>query len=225
MNTWVKVARYHLVRPANYLALPWMLVLSFALGVVTVSRGSGHDAGGYLISIFIYFAILGMQTIGRSLPFGLTLGASRRSFCSGTALLGVILALVSGLLLAVLQETERATGGWGRSMHFFRVPYLLNGPWYATLLTSAVGLFALFVYGMWYGIVYHRWGLPGTLAFIAVQALVVTAGVVTGASGHVWSSAGGSFAGLSALGLTGVIAALAVLVLAAGQATIRRATV
>jgi hypothetical protein len=227
MNTWVKVARYHLVRPANYLALPWMLVLSFALGAVTVGRGSGHDTGGYLISIFIYFAILGMQTIGRSLPFGLTLGASRRSFYSGTALLGVVLALMSGLVLAVLQETERATGGWGRSMHFFRVPYLLNGPWYATLLTSAVGLFALFVYGMWYGIVYHRWGLPGTLAFIAVQALVVAAGVAGGTSehGYVSSAAGGSFAGLSALGLTGVIAALAVLVLAGGQATIRRATV
>jgi predicted lysophospholipase L1 biosynthesis ABC-type transport system permease subunit len=92
-----------------------------------------------------------MQTIGRSLPFGLTLGASRRSFYSGTALLGMALALVSGLVLTALQAIERATDGWGLSMHFFRVPYLLNGPWYATWLTSAVGLFALFVYGMWHG--------------------------------------------------------------------------
>jgi hypothetical protein len=227
MNTWVKVARYNLMSPANYLLLPWILPFTFAVGAVTVGRGPGHDAARYLVCFFLYFVILGMQTIGRSLPFGLTLGVSRRSFYSGTALLGVALALVSGLVLTALQAIERVTGGWGLSMHFFRVPYLLNGPWYATWLTSAVGLFALFVYGMWYGIVYHRWGVLGTLAFFAAQALVVVAGavVVTFEHGHVWSRAGGSFAGLTALGLTGVIAALAVLLLAGGHATIRRATV
>jgi hypothetical protein len=158
MNTWVKVARYNLVRPANYLVLLWILPFSFAVGAVTADGGRGHDAAGYLLGFFIYFAVLGMQTIGRSLPFGLTPGASHRSFYSGTALLGMTLALVSGLVLTALQAIERATGGWGLSMHFFRVPYLLNGPWYATWLTSAVGLFALFVYGMWYGIVHLRVG-------------------------------------------------------------------
>ena len=137
------------------------------------------------------------------------------------------LALVSGLVLTVLQAIERTTDGWGLSMHFFRVPYLLNGPWYATWLTSAVGLFALFVYGMWHGIVYSRWGAPGTLAFIAVQVLVVVAGGVVVRFEHwgVRSAASGSSAGLTALGLTGIIAALAVLVLAGGHATVRRATV
>jgi hypothetical protein len=227
MNTWVKVARYNLVMPANYLVLPWILPFSFAVGAVTAGRGRGHDAAGYLLTFFIYFAVQGTQTIGRSLPFGLTLGASRRSFYFGTALLGMALALVSGLVLTALQAIERATGGWGLSMHFFRVPYLLNGPWYATWLTSAVGLFALFVYGMWHGIVYQRWGLLGTLAFVAVQALVVVAGVlvVTFEHWHVWSTVGGSSAGLTALGLTAVGAGLTVLLLAGGQATIRRATV
>jgi hypothetical protein len=227
VNTLVKVAGYSLMRPANYLVLPWILPFTFAVGAVTAGREPGHDAAGYLLSFFIYFAVLGMQSIGQSLPFGLTLGVSRRSFYSGTALLGVALALGSGLVLTALQAIERATGGWGLSMLFFRVPYLLNGPWYATWLTSAVGLFALYVYGMWYGIVHNRWGLLGTLAFIAVQALVVVAVVVvvTFEHWHVRSAAGGSFAGLTALGLTGVIAALAVLLLAGGLATIRRATV
>jgi hypothetical protein len=227
MITWVKVARYDLMRPTNYLVLPWILPFSLAVGAVTAGRARGHDAAGYLLSFFIYFAVEGMQTIGRSLPFGLALGASRRSFYSGTALFGMTLALVSGLVLTALQAIERATGGWGLSMHFFRVPYLLNGPWYATWLTSAVILFALFVYGMWHGIINHRWGLLGTLAFIALQALVVVGGgvVVSFEHGHVWSKAGGSFAGLTALGLTGLIAALAVLLLVGGHATIRRATV
>ncbi len=225
MNTWVKVARYHLVRPANYLLLLLILPLAFALAAVTAGRR--HEAAGYLVSFFIYFAILGMQAIGRSLPFGLMLGASRRSFYSGTALLGMALALVSGLVLTALQAIERATDGWGLSMHFFRVSYLLNGPWYATLLTSAVGVFAVFVYGMWHGVVNSRWGVLGTLAFIWVQVLVVVAGAAVAGfeHWHIHSAAGGSSAGLTALGLTGVVAALAVLLLAGGHATIRRATV
>jgi hypothetical protein len=115
---------------------------------------------------------------------------------------------------------SRGKGFYFYVVHFLRVPYLLNGPWYATWLTSAVGLFALFVYGMWYGIVHHRWGLLGTLAFIAVQALVVALGVavVSSEHGHVWSAVGGSFADLTALALTGFIAALAVLFLAGAPA-------
>jgi hypothetical protein len=43
------------------------------------------------------------------LASGLTLGASRRSFYSGTALFGIALTLVSGLVLTALQAIERAT--------------------------------------------------------------------------------------------------------------------
>ena len=111
MSTWVKVARYNLVRPANYLVLPWILPLAFALAAITAGRR--HEAAGYLLTFFIYFAVQGWQTIDRSLPFGLALGVSRRSFYSGTALLGVALALVSGLVLTALQAIERATDGWG----------------------------------------------------------------------------------------------------------------
>jgi hypothetical protein len=227
MNTWVKVARFNLERRVNYLVLPWILPLAFAAGAVTSGRAPGHNATGYLLSFFIFFAVQGWQSIGQSLPFGLTLGVSRRSFYSGTALFGMALALVSGLVLTALQAIERATGGWGLSMRFFRVPYLLNGPWYATWVTSAVVLFALFAYGMWYAVVYLRWGMLGTLAFIAAQALVVAAVsvVVTFEHWHVFAGAGGSSAGLTAFGLTVVVAALAVLLLAGGRATIRRATV
>jgi hypothetical protein len=67
----------------------------------------------------------------------------------------------------------------------------------------------------------HRWGTLGLLAFIAVQVLIALA--VTFA--YSWSGAGGHLPGLSALDLTGVIAALTVVFLAGGHATIRRVTV
>jgi hypothetical protein len=215
VNTWVKVARYHLVqRPVLFVTLP-LALLAFALAA-DAARGDNVYRNG-LGALFIFFFFLGVQRIGRWLPFGLALGATRRSFYAGTALLGVSMSLVYGLVIAGLQAIERATGGWGLSITFFRVPHLLNGPWYATWLTSTVGLSALFVYGMWCGIVNHRWGVLGLLAFIAVQVLAALA--------YSWSGLGGHLASLSALDLTGVIAALMMVFLAGGHATIRRATV
>jgi hypothetical protein len=213
----IKVARYHLVTPWMFLGLPWAtMVIAFAL---VLARGGSFQGG--MVVFFGMFFWTGLQRAGGWLSFGLALGATRRSFYAGTALLGVSVSLVSGLALAGLQAIERATGGWGLSVVFFRVPGLLNGlldgPWYVTWLASFAGLSGLFAYGMWYGIVNRRWGVLGLLAFVAVQVL---AGLAVARSG-----VGGNLGSLNGLGMTGVIAALTVVVLAGGHATIRRVTV
>jgi hypothetical protein len=71
------------------------------------------------MEIQVYFFVVGLLSVFRSLPFGLALGIGRRSY-AGTALLAVALAAVYGLALAVLQVLERATGGWEMMLHFFR---------------------------------------------------------------------------------------------------------
>ena len=214
MNSVIKVARYHLVTPVMLLVVPWSPVAgAFAFAL---ARGGEASRGG-VVFIFFMFFVMGVQRVGRWLPFGLALGATRRSFYAGTALLGVSLSLVYGLMIAGLQAIERATGGWGVSIIFFRVPHLLNGSWYVTWLTSFVGLSALFVYGMWYGIVNRRWGMLGLLAFLAVQALVALA--------YFWAGLDRPLTSVSALDLTGVTAALTVVCLVGGHATIRRVTV
>jgi hypothetical protein len=227
VNAMIKVARYQLVTPVMFLGLPWAALA--AVFAVNAAQGGGGNFRAGLAVIFLLFFVTGVQRIGRWLPFGLALGATRRSFYAGTALLGVSMSLVSGLVIAGLQAIERATGGWGLSITFFRVPYVLNGPWYATWLTSFVGLSALFVYGMWYGILNRRWGMLGLLAFIAVQVLVALAVSFAcsraGAGPLRLRPAGVYPATLTALELTGVIAALTVVCLAGGHATIRRVTV
>ncbi len=244
MRTWRDVARYHLVLPWQALGLPWaILAFSFVVnlvifafvpqghhqaltghGLVQVANTTPNYTGG-VASIYVFFLVIGVNSIGRSLPFGLALGVSRRSFYTGTALLGVALALVDGLALTALQAIERATDGWGVHMHFFQVPYILDGPWYLTWLTSFVGLALLFVWGMWFGIVYRRWSLFGSVTFIAAQVTVVVAAVLIAVWTDAWSSVGHFFTGLTAAGLTGLLAVLAALLLAGGHATIRRATV
>ena len=244
MKTWRNVARYHLVIPWLPLGLPWaILAVSFIVnlvifafvpqsyhevmtghGLVQVANAAQNYTGG-VVSIYILVLVIGINSIGRSLPFGLALGVTRRSFYTGTALLGVALAAVDGLLLTGLQAIERATDGWGVNMHFFQVPYILDGPWYVTWLTSFVGLALLFVWGMWCGIVYRRWNLFGSMTFVAAQVTMVVAAVLILVWADAWSGVGHFFTGLTAAGLTGVLAALAALLLAGGQATIRRAAV
>jgi hypothetical protein len=244
MSTWVKVARYHLVQPYQYLVVTWgVLVFSFVVSIIVFAMipvghpvvpavtGSASVAStdgrytGALASFFIFFFVLGVQSIGRSLPFGLSLGVSRRSYYAGTALLAVALAATDGLALTVLQAVERATNGWGVQMSFFRVAYLLDGPWYQTWLTSFVGLTLLFVYGMWFGIVYRRWSLAGLVSFVAAQVTVLLVAALLVTWAHGWPGVGHFFTGLTAAGLTGLLAVLAVALLAGGHATVRRATV
>jgi hypothetical protein len=244
MNTWINVARYHLVNRLNYLVLPWTwLAFAFAVdlvifalipishhpvstahGVVQVQDASGRDAGGLGAIVAIFFA-MGVQTVARSLPFALALGVSRRSYYTGTALLALALAAAYGLAITALQAIERATGGWWLATHIFRVPYILDGPWYLTWLTMSVVLALLFTYGMWFGIVYRRWNLPGTLAFIAAQVTILLAAMLLITWSHAWTGTGHFFTTVSAAGLTGLLAALAVALLAGGYATVRRATV
>ena len=78
---------------------------------------------------------------------------------------------------------------------------------------------------MWFSIVYRRWHLTGTADFPVAQITVVVAVVLLIAGVNAWSSVGHFFTGLTATGLTGLLAALAALLLAGGHATIRRVTV
>jgi hypothetical protein len=228
MSTWVKVARYHLLGWLFYTWVPWgVLAVNFALYFAGAAAHHPHTPVpvANIVVIYLVFILLGALAIFLSLPFAFALGASRRSYYAGTALLAVGLAAVDGLALSVLQVIERLSGGWGVQLSFFRVGYILAGPWYLTWLTSFVGLTLMFVYGMWFGLVYRRWNLLGLFAFTSAQAIVLGAGAIAVADDHAWAAIGRFFTTLGAAGLTGVLAALAVVLLAGGYETMRRVTV
>lgn len=229
-RTWVNVARYHLIDRVTYVGLPWA-VLAFAFlvdFVIIAAIHPGPRADAWTLGLFTIYAFsfsYGLLSVVRSLPFGLALGMSRRSYYLGTAFLAVTLSAVYGLALALLQVAERLTGGWGVHMLFFRVPWILDGPWYLTWLTSFVVLALMSVYGMWFRLVYRRWSLIGVVSFIAAQVIVLLAAALVVTWASAWANIGHFFTGLSAAGLTGVLAAAAVALLAGGSATIRRVAV
>ena len=228
MKTLVNVARYHLADRLTYLVLPWgIMAFSFLVNLV-IAAGLPGPAGNYtggLVTIYIFLLACGALSMTRSLPFGLMLGVSRRTYYLGTALLIVALGVVYGLGLTVLQAAERATGGWGVGLHFFRVPWIMDGPWYVTWLTSFVLLVLFFWYGMWYGLVYRRWNVVGLVTFIAAQVLVVLAVIIAVSTTSNWTAVGHFFTTLTALALTGVLAAVAVALGLGGLTTIRRVTI
>ncbi|HEY3036378.1 MAG TPA: hypothetical protein VGJ54_17195 [Streptosporangiaceae bacterium] len=113
----------------------------------------------------------------------------------------------------------------GLSLHFFRVPWIMDGPWYQTWLTSFVLLVLFFLYGIWYGLVFRRWSMPGLVAFIAAQVLVILVAVVAVSMTYNWSAVWHFFVMLTAPALTGVLAALAAVLGLGGFASIRRITV
>lgn len=233
MSTWRNVARYHLIQRVNYLILPWaVLALAFVVCLVIFASLNasgtkpGHDDTGAVVTIFVFWFIAGLLTTARSLPFGLALGVTRSAYYLGSVALGVGLAAVYGLALTALQAIERATDGWGVQMHFFRVPYILNGPWYLTWATAFAGLALLYCWGMWFGLAYRRWNLIGLLGFIAAQIIVFTIGALAATSTGGWHSIDHFFTTtLSAAGLTGLLAALAAALVAGGLVTARRLTV
>ena len=228
MKTLVNVARYHLVDRLTYLALPWgIMAFSFAVNLVIaalVPPGPRGQYTGGLVTIYVFLFVCGALSMTRSLPFGLMLGVSRRGYYLGTALLVVLLSAVYALGLTVLQAIERATSGWGLGVHFFRVPWIMDGPWYQTWLTSFVLLVLFFGYGMWYGLVYRRWSLPGLVAFIAAQILVALGVAVVVSLTHNWAAVGQFFTTITAPALTGILAALTVALGLGGLTTIRRVT-
>jgi hypothetical protein len=83
----------------------------------------------------------------------------------------------------------------------------------------------MFAWGMWFGLVYRRWNMVGVLAFAAAQATVVVAGVIAAGRAQAWPAIGRFFTTLTADGVTGLLATLAVVLLAGGYATMRRVTV
>ena len=230
MTTYINIARYHLVQRMNYLVLPWaILTFVFLVDVIilesTPAGDSSHRYVGGLASIFIIAFALGVQSVARSLPFGLALGVSRRSYYLGTALLAAALAAVTATVITVGQAIERASNGWGIRMGFFRVPYILNGSWYVTWLTSFVAMTLLFVYGMWFGLIHRRWNLVGLAIFVAAQIAVLLIAALAVTWAHAWHDVGHFFTNLSAVGLTGLLAVLAAVLLAGGFTAIRRLTI
>jgi hypothetical protein len=226
----VKVARLHLVDRFSYTWMVWgLMAFIFAINVaifavIPLTQPAG-DFTGALISIYIFMAVIGVQAATKFLPFAFTLGVSRRTYYLGTVLLVVGLCLVYAVVLTVLWWVEGLTGGWWMQLHFFRVPWILDGPWYQVLITNFVLMTLVFVFGLWAGLIYRRFALIGSVIFFGCLSLIVVLGVMVITWRGAWVAFGSFVANLDILAASSLVAVLAVLAGLGGYLTIRRITV
>ena len=91
MNHTLQAARLHVIHPLVILAVPWLVVLSsFAINeVIWGVGGLGGQPGGTggVLALYVTVAIVFLQSVTQLFPFAMTLGVSRRTFYSGTALM------------------------------------------------------------------------------------------------------------------------------------------
>jgi len=230
MTALVKVARLHLVDRFSYTWLVWgILALTFVINlaiyaVIPLTQPGGNFTGA-LISIYIFMVVIGLQAATRFLPFALTLGVSRRTYYLGTVLLVVSLSALYAAILTALWALEGATNGWGLQLHFFRVPWILDGPWYQVLVTTFVLLALVFLFGLWAGLIFRRFGLIGTVVFFALLVIAGVAAALLVTWRQWWPAVGSYLSDLNVLAASGMLALVAAAIAGGGYLTIRRITV
>ncbi len=225
-----RVARLHLVDRFSYTWLVWgVLAFSFLVNIVIFAVIPETDPNGNytaaLITIFLFMAVIGVQAATKFLPFALTLGVSRRTYYVGTVALVVGLCALYSAVLTVLWAIEAATDGWGLKLHFFRIPWILDGSWYQVLLTDFVLLSLVFLFGLWFGLIYRRFALIGSVAFFAGITVVLLLAALLITWQQAWSRVWEFLVDLNIVGASLLVAAVAVAVTLGGYLTIRRITV
>jgi hypothetical protein len=143
--------------------------------------GANQDAEGTRVGIgwafLVMVAVSNFVAVSQFFPFALGVGATRRAFLAGTALLAAVQAVCLGSLVVLLAQVERTTGGWGVGVRFFLLDFLerenLAVQWLVD--TAPVLLFASM--GIVAGTVFKRWGRLG-LFVVGIGAPVLLVGVV-----------------------------------------------
>lgn len=177
MSRVVNVARIQTVAWRSALGWPWgILAIAFTANLAIFgSMGGAPDSTttGGLMSIYVVFFISYIQSMTQVLPFAIGLSVSRRTFYVSTALLAIGQSLAYGVVLCLLRLLEDASGGWGMSLEFFGIPYLVHENPVAQVAAYSVPFLLLAFVGVFVGVLHKRWGSNGVLTLCAgVVALV-----------------------------------------------------
>ena len=187
MNRVLAAARLHSTNPLLTIGIPWGIVgLSFAVnlalwGTVGIGDENPEAFTGGVISLYVTVLVVFVQSVTALLPFAMGMSLSRRTFCAGTALAALVVAVVYGAALAVLTAVEGATGGWGVGLHFWAPGgFDVDDPALQVVVSGAPMLAAAFL-GVAIGVVVKRWGPTGlwTLAIATILLAGVSAVLVT----------------------------------------------
>lgn len=231
MNRVLRVTRIQLMNAPAVLGLPFLILgVAFLLNLAIfgaigdAAPPEGRVTGG-LMSIYIVMLVVHLQTMTQVFPFALGFSVTRRTFFTATGLLVTGQSLATGIVLYLLLLLERATGGWGLSLRFFGVAFLVQDDPVRQILAYTVPLLALSLLGVFIGVVFKRWGQAGAYVLTVGSAVLLGGFAALATRQDWWPAVGRFFTDQSTFTLlTGYPLALAVLIAGAGYLTIRHAT-
>ncbi|WP_232668676.1 hypothetical protein [Pseudonocardia sp. TRM90224] len=226
----IDVVRIQTVNWIGLLAWPVAIlgltfVINFTLfGLLGNQTSTDNRTTGALISIYIVMAISHLQSITQVFPFAMGLSVTRRTFYAATALVVAGQAAIFGVALTLFMLLEQLTNGWGISMRFFSLPFLVQDNLVLQFLVFTVPFIALSAIGVFGGVVFKRWGQSGVYVMGIGASLVVFAAVVLITLGQLWPAVGSFFATTPTVALlAGYPLLIAVVLGAGGYLAIRRA--
>lgn len=222
--------RLQFVAWPSAMSWPWfVLAAAFAvnLGIfaaIDESAASENTTGG-LSSVYICIAVLYIMTMTQMFPFALGMSLTRRALYAAMSAIAVAQALVTGLILYLLQQVEAATNGWGLDLAFFGLPFLLVDNPLLQILVYAGPFLALSFMGAVIGVIFKRWGPNGIWALGLGGFVVVGGMVIVMTWQNWWIGFGQWFADQSPVTLfVGYGSLLAAVLAATGYLMLRRAT-
>jgi hypothetical protein len=143
-------------------------------GWVTGSRY--NPAIAYSLPGFLVY--LGVQSIGTTFPFALTLGATRRAFTAGTLLWSAMVSAYIALVIAALAVLELATNHWFVGFYLFDIYILGTGNIAHLLIIVFLGTLSSLTAGGVFAASWVRFGSRGPLALGIGLGLTVAVGAL-----------------------------------------------
>jgi hypothetical protein len=193
-NRVLAVVRLLFANPTNILVMPWLvlgsiLLANIAVWAIVLGAASTPEAqaqvreglgySGATTFIFVYMAVVAIQSVNSYFPFALGFGVTRRNFAFGAGLSFLGLAAVFTVGLSILAAVEEATQGWGLGGRMFTVMYFGTG-W----VERGIAFFSLLMFGLFAGsaiaAIYVRYRGRGMVVFwvgtgfllIAIAAII-----------------------------------------------------
>ncbi|WP_026454488.1 hypothetical protein [Saccharomonospora iraqiensis] len=232
MNRLTRLVRIQLVNAPAVLGLP-VLVLALVIAanvlIFATLQGAGGgnaegNATGALTAIYAVMLVVHLQTMTQTFPFAVSLSATRRDFFGATVLVVLGQSVFYGVLLAMLDVVERATGGWGVNMTLVTLPIFSQDGFPLQALAYTAPFVLMSFLGIWFGIVFQRWGQFGAWALGISLGVLAVAFVALVNWLDAWSAVGEFFTGQPPLMWQAGYPLLASVVLgAAAYLTARRA--
>jgi hypothetical protein len=222
--------RVHLTNWPHILFWPWaILAMSFIVNLAIFGalgdQVPGDPTTGGIASIYIVLLIVAGAWVTQFFPFALGMSVTRRTFYAATTLLLVAGSVAFGIMLYLIDLIERATDGWGMSLHFFGLQFMgWHNPVLQVLMYVVPFLFLGFI-GIFCGVVFKRWGMNGVFTLLIATILVIGAVSTLVTWRHDWTSIGRWFTDQSIVSLMAGWPMLLVVALAGGgYLAIRKAT-